>query len=466
MYLYISVVVCVQIGINQHHLRAPRRSTNLGSNDDTQSKREMIEKMMGTSPPIPPPPVLTAQQLLHEREQHQRAQAQLQNSKKPAANNSSNSSNANSQQQNNTLPVTCFTKEAVPQRSSISSALSPSSSLARQLNHNGLLMKLQSSRYEKAARMPATLELDVYLHCNTANPILYHMKLGSGDNANVSQVISNIRQQHIEATRGTEAEYDQAQEYELYMIDDLDADEDGAVGYPDLDLPPLESGKDIREFGMTEFALIPKAGGETNNNMARTSIEAAPCRSIKIHLSDHESYTLPLPLHHDVHDLFVSLMKKKNNPNAKAELYQFEYLDAAGNEGIDMKCKIAELRSDELNLVHKSSLHSSSHHPFTLSPTSPPLPLPEHFQFNLETAGSYAEYKVIKTNQRGRRQARVFAVDRYKLYNKTCADESNSAFSFFKRRISTSDQGVTRAFRYINTIASVHVVAMRPNCFW
>lgn len=39
-------------------------------------------------------------------------------------------------------------------------------------------------------------------------------------------------------------------------------------------------------------------------------------------------------------------------------------------------------------------------------------------------------------------------------------------FSFFRSRIGLSDEsGVSRAYRYINTIASVHVVSLRPTCF-
>jgi len=113
----------------------------------------------------------------------------------------------------------------------------------------------------------------------------------------------------------------------------------------------------------------------------------------------------------------------------------------------------------------------------------------------MDTAGQYAEYRVIKTNQRGKRQARIFGIDRHRIYNKTQpgggplgdggGDDLDTSLhggagggashsgvlSFISRALSHSvvgdltSSGVSRAVRDISTIASVHVVAQRPKCF-
>lgn len=104
-----------------------------------------------------------------------------------------------------------------------------------------------------------------------------------------------------------------------------------------------------------------------------------------------------------------------------------------------------------------------------LSPSSD-APSLSSFQFSLDTASAYCEYRVIKTNQRGKRQPRIFGMDRHRIYNKTQSggDEADpgasGVFSFIQRRIGT-EPGVSRATRDINTIASVHVVSLRPTCF-
>lgn len=250
----------------------------------------------------------------------------------------------------------------------------------------------------------------------------------------------------------------------------------------------------------------------------------------------------------------------------KAENYRFTYVDPllrSQNEALrDMtKVLIGQLMSDELNLTPRlgpggdqssgmgaalttpsllpsddSSSDGSTHHA-TMMKQGSQMQLDatslSSFQFSAETAGTYCEsvhrgtlmavsdslferlahvcalfllcarrYKVVKTNQRGKRQHRIFGVDRYKIYNKTSAQQTRELrrcfsprkwrlilslfcpcpfcltsqsgadegdgggmFSFFKKSMLSGEPGVSRAFRMINTIASVHVVSLRPTCF-
>ena len=83
----------------------------------------------------------------------------------------------------------------------------------------------------------------------------------------------------------------------------------------------------------------------------------------------------------------------------------------------------------------------------------------------------------------GKRQARILGIDRHRIYNKTqsgaddSSDMAGGVFSFVRKFSmgiggsssggpnSDAQGGVSRAFRDINTIASVHVVSLRPTCF-
>jgi hypothetical protein len=84
----------------------------------------------------------------------------------------------------------------------------------------------------------------------------------------------------------------------------------------------------------------------------------------------------------------------------------------------------------------------------------------------------------------GKRQARILGIDRHRIYNKTqsgaddSSDMAGGVFSFVRKFSmgigggssssaagDAQGAGVSRAFRDINTIASVHVVSLRPTCF-
>ena len=74
------------------------------------------------------------------------------------------------------------------------------------------------------------------------------------------------------------------------------------------------------------------------------------------------------------------------------------------------------------------------------------LPHPDHFLWTVDTASAYSEYRVVKTNQRGKRQHRMFGIDRHKVYNKHVSSAGH------RRRISFE---VTRAYRWIRSIHSI-----------
>ena len=132
---------------------------------------------------------------------------------------------------------------------------------------------------------------------------------------------------------------------------------------------------------------------------------------------------------------------------------------------LDMRLPVHQLEQDELRLLNKldtprrmlpsasinnhsatagTSASSSSASPSSSSFSS--LPHPDHFLWTVDTASAYSEYRVVKTNQRGKRQQRMFGIDRHKVYNKHVASAGH------RRRISFE---VTRAYRWIRSIHSI-----------
>ena len=116
---------------------------------------------------------------------------------------------------------------------------------------------------------------------------------------------------------------------------------------------------------------------------------------------------------------------------------------------IDMHTLVGQLPTDDLRLINKldtprrALLPSASSHTSSSSAT----PHPDQFLFTVDSASAYSEYRVVKTNQRGKRQHRMFGIDRHKVYNKLVSKPSGH-----RRRISFE---VTRAYRPISSIHAI-----------
>ena len=116
---------------------------------------------------------------------------------------------------------------------------------------------------------------------------------------------------------------------------------------------------------------------------------------------------------------------------------------------IDMHTLVSQLLTDDLRLINKLDTPRRALLPSASSTSSSAsaIPHPDHFLFTVESASAYSEYRVVKTNQRGKRQHRMFGIDRHKVYNKLVSKASGH-----RRRISFE---VTRAYRPISSIHSI-----------
>jgi len=102
------------------------------------------------------------------------------------------------------------------------------------------------------------------------------------------------------------------------------------------------------------------------------------------------------------------LSKKKRLPEEmKAEKYKFLYMDK--DDVLEMKSTLSEIKADELRLMRK--IPRAQQPNFLTDADDVSTPVPSQFVFTKETACAYSEYKVIKTNQRGRKQTRVLGID-------------------------------------------------------
>jgi len=100
-------------------------------------------------------------------------------------------------------------------------------------------------------------------------------------------------------------------------------------------------------------------------------------------------------------------------------MYNFFYVgkEQVGEEALDPRMFVRDLESDNLRLVHK--VPGSQPHGLTSFPSVASIALtPAQFTFTKETAFQYNEYRVIKTNARGKKQKRLMGVDGTRIYNK------------------------------------------------
>ncbi len=319
----------------------------------------------------------------------------------------------------------------------------------------------------------------------------------------VSKVIELCLQQWKSEEREPGLQYSDWSAYQLLMVDD---DE----GNPDEDMPPLDYGKDIQIYGVDAVAMVEKEDYEPasiensklnqrgdfrasislnqrqstigsivaptaisnlhspalalssdsrsslHSRSVTSIVSSAPKLFVKVFTAAHESVILnpsrdaPLP------DLLILVCKKKGLQLA-VEDCKFTYLDTIKFPGeIKWDSTVADLKTDEIRLIVNSESGSASAASVaSLSSSlvhSSPINLDTEFQFTLDTAGAYSEYKVIKTNERGKRQTRIFGIDRHKIYNKQLRTDSSSAKSALKSAFSFAVQTADRSITSITSI--------------
>jgi len=261
------------------------------------------------------------------------------------------------------------------------------------------------------------------------------------------------------------------------MVDDED-------GTPDEDMPPLDKAREVGKFGVDAVALCANPGfaapspAHHSTSMAHlnspTHADSAHRMSLeynygmskklflKVHLEDNkESHVLQTQPTMALSEVLSILSKKKRLPEEmKPEKYKFLYMDR--EDIIEMKCTLSEVKADELRLMRK--IPRAQQPNFLADTDELATPAPSQFVFTKETACAYSEYKVIKTNQRGRKQTRVLGIDQSSIYNKSVptVKAKASKISFH----SVADKfSVQKKSRAMNTVVSCEVVGGRPQCF-
>jgi hypothetical protein len=118
-------------------------------------------------------------------------------------------------------------------------------------------------------------------------------------------------------------------------------------------------------------------------------------------------------------------------------------------ECLDRKLSSVDSYSSSISMSSISFASSTVRPPPTL-PLSTDISssvTPENFLFTYEVASTYTEYRVIKTNERGKRQLRMLGIDGGMIYNKHVTKSGH------RRRLLQ----VMRAFRPIHSVQSVFI---------
>eukprot|EP00456_Euglypha_rotunda_P011723 TRINITY_DN13145_c0_g1_i5.p1 TRINITY_DN13145_c0_g1~~TRINITY_DN13145_c0_g1_i5.p1 ORF type:complete len:240 (+),score=21.33 TRINITY_DN13145_c0_g1_i5:50-721(+) len=138
---------------------------------------------------------------------------------------------------------------------------------------------------------------------------------------------------------------------------------------------------------------------------------------VRVHMEDKEKFILRVTKDMTLRDVFPLIVKKRQSSDMPPEQYNFFYLSKEiGSDALDQGLLVKDLENDNLRLVHKVPGSFSGVPSTPLSSTS--VTTPSHFMFSKETAFAYSEYRVIKTNARGRKQKRVLGLDATRIWNK------------------------------------------------
>jgi hypothetical protein len=390
----------------------------------------------------------------------------------------------------------------------------PISSLSRELSESGLF---RSSRTHSASSSPRlsftqqhrmlkdqTMNISVFFQPGSAP-----LKINLRGDIPVFKLIEIILSQYREEKRQPTLRFENPEAYDLRVLDDDD-------GTPDDDLPPLDRLRDFIQYGIDAVAICesvsspatlcdtvtttsssfsgPKA--KLSRTQSATALKTASFNSriqLKVHVDGVRGGT-------DIHVLslsadlslseVVALIAKKTMTHMQPEHYKFiywshvdevsDYSDTASSRitvyneqhdeqsyvgsnmvpdnddevEIDMRLMVSDLSGDELRLINR--LEPTRRAPSFMGTSSPAMdPVPEHFIFSLESASTYSEYRVIKTNERGKRQIRVLGIDAVKIYNKHVTKNGH------RRRL----MEVMRAYRAIKSVSSVIIHPENALCF-
>jgi len=167
-------------------------------------------------------------------------------------------------------------------------------------------------------------------------------------------------------------------------------------------------------------------------------------------------------------DLFPLVAKKKQVSPSELppEMYNLVYFSSPQMEPLDLSSKVAKLTMDHLLLLRK--VKSSGISSAIAAEAKDRDNNPQHtFMFTKETAMAYSEYKVIKTNTRGKKQKRILGIDATNIYN--MHEKSTTKSKIIGRRSSFEKAGaaggVAHPFRPISTVVQCEVMQEDPQSF-
>lgn len=337
--------------------------------------------------------------------------------------------------------VDLFAKEPVrPQ------PLVPSGSwLSREINASAHLQRRTHERVQPARDPSQAVRLLVY----TAPELSLRVTVTGP--ATVEELIELVLRQYALEKRQPALKL--SGNYDLRLLEDDD-------GTPDTDIPPLDRSADIHSFNVEAVALcersepLPDGQKDANRKKRGVSLEynsnfgKTGKQYLKIHMPNYNvSHLIQVQSDMKLEDILPIIAKKRSQTQLEQILpkdYKFVY--RGESDALEMDLPLSKLVSDELVLLPRISQEetlktipeSEIHHTSTRSFMS------------REFAREYTEYKVIKTNQWGKKQERIMGIDGEKIYNKNATGGSDD---------------VHRPFRLISEVLSIELVPNQPRCF-
>jgi len=286
----------------------------------------------------------------------------------------------------------------------------------------------------------------------------------SGSNT-VEEVIDLILRHHSDQKRKPALKFAAAECYDLRMVDDDD-------GSPDMDIPPLERTRDIHQINVNAVALCerPEPVPNTRVNAAPSMSASASAAStadtrkkrgisqeilmktgkiyLKVHMPKHVSHIIPVTNDMTLQDILPLIAKKRSSEKEEILPQHYKFVHNVSDKvEIDMKLKIQDLNTEELTLLPRVSLDDD----LKTIPETEILSSVSSRPLSREEAVLYQEFKVVKTNQRGKKQERIMGIDQEKIYN--------------KNPLGSNQDDVHRPYRLISEVASVEVLVDQPRCF-
>eukprot|EP00808_Paulinella_micropora_P006703 g65338.t1 len=223
----------------------------------------------------------------------------------------------------------------------------------------------------------------------------------------------------------------EAAAYELRMLDDDD-------GTPDEDIAALDMMRQVHTYGASALALTMKEGWTPDPARARgkstrgnqVKLNSSSSRAfIRVFLGDSkQSYVLKTTPEMTLQDCIPLIAKKKQVDPSQipVEMHNFIYYgdDTATATIVPMSTTINTLASDTVQFIRKVPATKG----ITIEATSHANNNHHSFSFDIESAGAYSEYRVIKTNRRGKDQQRILGIDRHNIHNKVSGVNAKKLF--------------------------------------